>query len=82
MPRADKKFFHGLRACAMEASSIGIAERRLDGVSLKVAVFTNPKTKLPQQFKIGEQLPGGDTIRSIDAKEGKVVTSMKEYSLD
>ena len=31
----------GLRACAMEASSIGIAERRLDGVSLKVAVFTN-----------------------------------------
>jgi hypothetical protein len=48
----------------------------------KVAVFTNPKTKLPQQFKIGEQLPGGDTIRSIDAKEGKVVTSMKEYSLD
>jgi UDP-N-acetylmuramyl-tripeptide synthetase len=31
----------GLRACAMEASSIGIAEHRLDGLRLKVAVFTN-----------------------------------------
>lgn len=48
----------------------------------KVAVFTNPKTRLPQQFKIGEQLPSGDTIRGIDAKAGKVVSSSKEYTLD
>lgn len=48
----------------------------------KVAVFTNPKTRLPQQFKIGDQLPGGDTIRAIDAKDGKVVSSTKEYTLD
>lgn len=48
----------------------------------KLAVFTNPKTRLPQQFKIGDQLPSGDTIRSIDAKEGKVVSSSKEYNLD
>jgi UDP-N-acetylmuramoyl-L-alanyl-D-glutamate--2,6-diaminopimelate ligase len=31
----------GLRACAIEASSIGIAERRLDGTRIDVAVFTN-----------------------------------------
>ncbi len=31
----------GLDACAMEASSIGIVERRLDGTRIAVAVFTN-----------------------------------------
>jgi UDP-N-acetylmuramyl-tripeptide synthetase len=31
----------GLSACAIEASSIGIAERRLDGTRIRVAVFTN-----------------------------------------
>jgi UDP-N-acetylmuramoyl-L-alanyl-D-glutamate--2,6-diaminopimelate ligase len=31
----------GLRACAMEASSIGIEEHRLDGTRIRVAVFTN-----------------------------------------
>ena len=31
----------GVRACALEASSIGLAEHRLDGVALRVAVFTN-----------------------------------------
>ena len=34
---ADKSF----SACAIEASSIGIAERRLDGTRIRVAVFTN-----------------------------------------
>jgi hypothetical protein len=48
----------------------------------KVAVFTNPKTRLPQQFNVGDQLPSGDTIRGIDAKAGKVVSSSKEYNLD
>jgi len=32
---------HGFGACAIEASSIGIAERRLDGTQIAVAVFTN-----------------------------------------
>jgi len=32
---------HGYGACAIEASSIGIAERRLDGTRIAVAVFTN-----------------------------------------
>jgi UDP-N-acetylmuramyl-tripeptide synthetase len=31
----------GLSACAIEASSVGLAERRLDGLCVKVAVFTN-----------------------------------------
>ncbi|WP_036593575.1 UDP-N-acetylmuramoyl-L-alanyl-D-glutamate--2,6-diaminopimelate ligase [Ottowia thiooxydans] len=31
----------GVKSCAIEASSIGIAEHRLDGMAIKVAVFTN-----------------------------------------
>lgn len=31
----------GLKACAIEASSIGLAERRLDGTRIAVAIFTN-----------------------------------------
>ena len=31
----------GLRACAIEASSIGIVEHRLDGLRIAVALFTN-----------------------------------------
>lgn len=31
----------GTMVCAIEASSIGLAERRLDGTHIKVAVFTN-----------------------------------------
>ncbi|MEK9951942.1 MAG: UDP-N-acetylmuramoyl-L-alanyl-D-glutamate--2,6-diaminopimelate ligase [Curvibacter sp.] len=31
----------GLQACAIEASSIGIAERRLDGTRIRTAIFTN-----------------------------------------
>jgi UDP-N-acetylmuramyl-tripeptide synthetase len=31
----------GLKACAIEASSIGIAEHRLAGTQLRVAIFTN-----------------------------------------
>ncbi len=31
----------GLAACAIEASSIGLAERRLDGTRIEVAAFTN-----------------------------------------
>ena len=31
----------GVQACAIEASSVGIVERRLDGTQIRVAVFTN-----------------------------------------
>lgn len=32
---------HGLMTCALEASSIGIAENRLDGTRIRIALFTN-----------------------------------------
>ncbi|HSV84805.1 MAG TPA: UDP-N-acetylmuramoyl-L-alanyl-D-glutamate--2,6-diaminopimelate ligase [Ramlibacter sp.] len=42
LQRQFRRFLaQGLRACAIEASSIGIAERRLDGVRVRVAAFTN-----------------------------------------
>jgi len=31
----------GLKACAIEASSVGVVERRLDGTHIRVAIFTN-----------------------------------------
>ena len=31
----------GVQACAIEASSVGIVERRLDGTEIRVAIFTN-----------------------------------------
>ena len=31
----------GLQFCAIEASSVGMVERRLDGTSIRVAIFTN-----------------------------------------
>ncbi len=31
----------GFAACALEASSIGIVERRLDGTAIELALFTN-----------------------------------------
>ncbi len=32
---------HGVNACAIEASSIGLAEHRLDGTHVRLAMFTN-----------------------------------------
>jgi len=42
MQRHFRRFVQeGARACAIEASSIGIVERRLDGTRMRVAAFTN-----------------------------------------
>lgn len=42
MQRHFRRFVaEGDRACAIEASSIGIVERRLDGTRIRVAAFTN-----------------------------------------
>jgi UDP-N-acetylmuramoyl-L-alanyl-D-glutamate--2,6-diaminopimelate ligase len=42
MQRHFRRFLdQGLKACAIEASSIGIVERRMDGVQVRVAAFTN-----------------------------------------
>ncbi len=48
----------------------------------KFALFSNTTTRMPEQFKVGDRLPTGDTIRSIDVKSGKVVTTAKEYELE
>ncbi len=42
LQRQFRKFVdEGLKACAIEASSVGIVERRLDGTHIRVAIFTN-----------------------------------------
>jgi UDP-N-acetylmuramyl-tripeptide synthetase len=42
LQRAFRQFAdEGLAACAIEASSIGLAEARLEGTAVRVAVFTN-----------------------------------------
>jgi UDP-N-acetylmuramyl-tripeptide synthetase len=42
LQRQFRKFLdEGLKACAIEASSVGIVERRLDSTQVRVAVFTN-----------------------------------------
>ena len=42
LQRTLREFVHGgLTACAIEASSIGLQEHRLDGAAVRVAVFTN-----------------------------------------
>jgi UDP-N-acetylmuramyl-tripeptide synthetase len=42
MQRHFRRFVEeGAQACAIEASSIGIAERRMDGIRIRVAAFTN-----------------------------------------
>jgi UDP-N-acetylmuramoyl-L-alanyl-D-glutamate--2,6-diaminopimelate ligase len=42
LQRQFRKFVQqGLKACAIEASSIGIVERRMDGMRVRVAGFTN-----------------------------------------
>ncbi|HSI53396.1 MAG TPA: UDP-N-acetylmuramoyl-L-alanyl-D-glutamate--2,6-diaminopimelate ligase [Ramlibacter sp.] len=42
LQRQFRKFVdEGLKACAIEASSVGIVERRLDGTRIPVAIFTN-----------------------------------------
>lgn len=48
----------------------------------KVAVFTNPTTRMPEQFKVGDKLPSGDTVKAIDVQSGRVVTTAKEYGLE
>ncbi|MBE7940504.1 MULTISPECIES: UDP-N-acetylmuramoyl-L-alanyl-D-glutamate--2,6-diaminopimelate ligase [Ramlibacter] len=42
MQREFRRFLDaGVKACAIEASSVGIVERRLDGSRIRVAIFTN-----------------------------------------
>lgn len=48
----------------------------------KYALFTNVKTRLPEKFAVGDKLPSGETVKSIDKNAGKVTTDAKEYRLE
>jgi hypothetical protein len=70
-------------------SPVKDAPKRVIGAGLvavtpdgKAALFTNPATRLPEKFGIGDKLPSGETVRSIDAKTGVVNTDTKEYRLE
>ena len=60
----------GLGACAIEASSIGIAERRLDGTQIRVAVFTNNDDGLRT---VNDLKAKGLNVTLIDARKGDEV---------
>lgn len=62
-----------------KAKGSGLVAITPDG---KSAIFTNPQTRLPEQFKLGEKLQNGEVIKGIDAAQGKVITNAKEYSLE
>lgn len=48
----------------------------------KSAIFADPTTRLPTQFKIGQRLPNGETLVGVSVTTGKATTSSKEYTLD
>lgn len=48
----------------------------------KTALFTDPQTRLPVQYKVGDKLTNGEIVKAIDAKAGKVTTDKKIYVLE
>ncbi|MFC6281172.1 hypothetical protein [Polaromonas aquatica] len=48
----------------------------------KTALFTNTATRLPEKFAVGDKLPSGEIIKSIDGNAGIVKTNAKEYRLE
>lgn len=48
----------------------------------KSAIFSDPISKLPVQYKLGQKLPSGETLLSVSVANGKAITSSKEYNLD
>lgn len=48
----------------------------------KTALFTDPQTRLPVQYKVGDKLTNGEIVKVIDAKAGKVTTDKKIYVLE
>ena len=61
------------------ASGSGLVAVTPDG---KAALFTNTATRLPEKFAVGDKLPSGEVIKSIDANAGVVKTNVKEYRLE
>lgn len=66
-------------SAATPKMSSGLVALTPDG---KYALFTNVKTRLPEKFGIGEKLPSGETVKSIDKTNGKVKTDAGEYKLE
>jgi hypothetical protein len=48
----------------------------------KAALFTNPTNKLPEKYSVGQKLPSGEVLRSIDVSTGTVKTDTKDYHLE
>ncbi|EKD98715.1 MAG: hypothetical protein ACD_23C00300G0003 [uncultured bacterium] len=61
------------------ATGSGLVAVTPDG---KTALFTNTATRLPEKFGVGDKLPSGEVIKSIDANAGIVKTDAKEYRLE
>ncbi|UUZ66224.1 hypothetical protein LP417_34985 (plasmid) [Polaromonas sp. P1-6] len=61
------------------ATGSGLVAVTPDG---KTALFTNTATRLPEKFAVGDKLPSGEVIKSIDANAGVVKTNAKEYRLE
>jgi UDP-N-acetylmuramyl-tripeptide synthetase len=83
----------GLQACAVEASSVGIVERRLDGTHIRVAVFTNFSQDhldyhgtMEAYWEAKAQLfrwPGlGAVVVNIDDEKGLALSQSLEGGLD
>jgi len=67
------------RELPKRATGSGLVAVTPDG---KSALFTNTTTRLPEKFGIGDKLPSGEVIKSIDARAGIVKTDAKEYWLE
>jgi hypothetical protein len=48
----------------------------------KTAVFGGPGVPSPIPVKVGQSLPNGDTVVSIDLGAGKVKTTKQEFSIE
>jgi hypothetical protein len=48
----------------------------------KAVLVTNPATRLPQRVAVGEKLPNGRTVQSIDEKAGSVTADGATYKIE
>lgn len=71
---------------AVDQRNAQLAQTRVALVAVlpdgKTALFTDPKTRLPVQYRVGDKLTNGETVKAIDAKTGKVTTDKKIYVLE
>jgi UDP-N-acetylmuramyl-tripeptide synthetase len=84
----------GFSACALEASSIGIAEHRLDATSLRVAIFTNFTQDhldyhgdMPSYWEAKARLFGWPGLKAAvlnidDAKGQALASTLRDSGLD